>query len=66
MNPPAGGLAWEGPPTGAWPLFLFSLEIEWTAYGSAAALEYMCIDHGGADIFVSQEFLHRANIIAVC
>jgi hypothetical protein len=26
----------------------------------------MRVDHRGADIFVSQEFLHRANIIAVC
>jgi len=28
-------------------------------------LEHVCIDHGRTDIFVSQEFLHRPNIIAI-
>ena len=41
------------------------LWIERAAHPLAAMLEYMGVDHGGLDILVSQEFLHRANIIAI-
>ena len=35
------------------------------ANGPSTALQDVSIDHGGFDIFVSKQFLHRANIIAV-
>jgi len=39
--------------------------IERTAHTFATPLEDVCIDHGRTDIFVSQELLHRPNIIAI-
>ena len=41
------------------------LRIEWAAYALATALEHMRIDHGGPDVLVPQEFLHRTNVIAI-
>jgi hypothetical protein len=35
------------------------------AYRFAATLEYVCIDHGGTDIFMAEQLLHRANIVTV-
>lgn len=33
--------------------------------GEAAALENVGVDHGGFYVFVSEEFLHGANVVAV-
>lgn len=38
--------------------------IQWTSDGQAAALENMSIDHGGAHIFVAEEFLYGADVVA--
>ena len=42
-----------------------SARIERTPYPVPAALQHMRVDHGGADIFMSQEFLHCTNIITI-
>ena len=42
-----------------------SLWLERATHALATALEYLRIDHGGLDVLVPQEFLHRANIIVV-
>ncbi|HSX82756.1 MAG TPA: hydantoinase B/oxoprolinase family protein [Candidatus Saccharimonadia bacterium] len=39
-------------------------EIERTAHRFLAILERMPIDHGGADIFVAEQFLYGTNVIA--
>jgi hypothetical protein len=41
------------------------LWIERAAHALATALQHMCIEHSSPDVLVSQEFLHRANVIAV-
>ena len=42
-----------------------SVRIERAAHPSPAALQHMCVDHGRTDVLVSQEFLHRPNIVIV-
>ena len=44
---------------------LISSWIERTVHPFPSALQHMRIDHGGADIFVPQEFLHGANVIPI-
>ena len=39
--------------------------IERTPHPLPAALQHMRVDHGGARIFMSQEFLHCTNIITI-
>jgi len=39
--------------------------IEWAANGETAALQHVGVDHGGLDVFVAEQFLDRANVIAV-
>jgi len=41
------------------------LRIERAAHALATALQHMRIEHGGPDVFVPQEFLHGANVIAI-
>ncbi len=43
----------------------FSLWVQRAAYRFAAPLEYVCIDHGGTDIFMAEQLLHSTNIVAV-
>ena len=40
--------------------------VQWTANSSSAFVQNMGINHGGADIFVAQQFLHRSDIISIC
>ena len=42
-----------------------ALRIKRTAHPFTATLEYMGIDHRGADIFMPQQLLHSADIIAI-
>ena len=35
------------------------------SYRQAAFLQHMCIDHGGLDIFMAEEFLHGADIVSI-
>ena len=42
-----------------------SVRIERAAHPSPAALQDMYVDHGRTDVLVSQEFLHRPNIVIV-
>ena len=39
------------------------LAIEGTADGQTSFVEDVGIDHGGANVFVAEEFLHGANIV---
>ena len=39
--------------------------IEWAANGEAAALEHVGIDHRGLDVLVAEQFLDRADVVAV-
>jgi hypothetical protein len=41
------------------------LGVEWAADSPAAALQHVRVEHGGTDVLVSQEFLHRADIVAI-
>jgi hypothetical protein len=41
------------------------LVIQWTANGQARFIEYVGVDHGRRHIFVAEEFMYRANIIAI-
>ena len=41
------------------------LAVEGGFDGEAAALENVGVDHGGFDIFVSEEFLYGANVVAI-
>ena len=46
-------------------MFVDRLAIERTPDASATPIEHMRVDHGGLYVFVPQEFLHCANIVAV-
>jgi hypothetical protein len=39
--------------------------VKWTMDPTSSTLQHMGIDHGGTHVLVSQEFLHRPDIIAV-
>lgn len=39
--------------------------IQWASYRFSPTIENMRINHGGADVFVSQKVLHSADIITV-
>ena len=41
------------------------LAIQRAAHAQRTLIEHMGVDHGGADIFVAEEFLDGANVIAV-
>ena len=41
------------------------LVVERASDGEAAALEDMGVDHGGFDIFVAEQFLNGADVVAV-
>ena len=41
------------------------LAVEGGFDGEAAALEDVGVDHGGFYVFVSEEFLHSADVVAV-
>ena len=41
-----------------------NLIIEGRADGEAAALEDMGVDHGGTHVFVAEQFLDGANVVA--
>ena len=41
------------------------LSIEWTSYGQSTALKHVSIDHSGLHIFVTEQFLHSSDVIAV-
>ena len=41
-----------------------SIVIQGTADGKGAGVHNVGVDHGGGDIFVAQEFLHGANVVA--
>ena len=41
------------------------LAVEGGFDSEAAALENVGVDHGGFYVFVSEEFLHGANVVAV-
>jgi hypothetical protein len=42
-----------------------SLQIQGRAHGQAAALEHVGVDHGRLDVFVAQQFLDGADVVAV-
>lgn len=41
------------------------ITIEWAAHATPATIEDVCIDHGGGQIAVSEQLLHRTDILAV-
>ena len=43
---------------------LSSETVSGAADAASASVEHMGVNHGGAYVFVTQEFLHRTNIVA--
>ncbi len=41
-----------------------AIHIEGAPDAAAAAIEDVCVDHGGADVVVAEEFLDRADVVA--
>ena len=39
--------------------------VEWAMDGQGTTVEHMRVDHGCFDVFVAEEFLDGANVIAV-
>lgn len=39
--------------------------IEWTPHPFTAAIEYMCIDHGGTYVLMPEKFLDSANVVRI-
>ncbi len=39
--------------------------VQRTPHSSTTKIENVGVNHGGADIFVAQKFLHRSDIIAI-
>ena len=42
-----------------------SARVKWAMDPTSSTLQHMGIDHGGTHVLVSQEFLHRTDIVAV-
>lgn len=38
--------------------------VEGAFNSQAASVQYMGVDHGGFDVFVSEEFLNRADVVS--
>ena len=43
----------------------WSRAVQWAAHRAAAAIEDVCIDHGGGDVAMAQQLLDGADIVAV-
>ena len=41
------------------------LAVEWTFDGHSAALEDMCVDHGGFNILMPEQFLDGADVVSI-